>query len=76
LITLFSLSLSPFPLGVFAASHHSVKMHYYYIMGRYRDALRSGQIAAERITFIAQFKEEVGSFMLPSHCAFTSSLSL
>ncbi|ELR13786.1 GAF domain containing serine/threonine kinase [Acanthamoeba castellanii str. Neff] len=43
------------------AQHHTVRMHYLYIMGRYHEALQAAQKTLERLSFIAQFKEEVGA---------------
>jgi hypothetical protein len=48
-------------------------MHYLYIMGRYSEALRCGQMAFERLSFIAQFREEVGSYSYISHISWIFS---
>jgi hypothetical protein len=43
------------------AQLHVTKLHYLYIMGRFREAVVEGKAASKIITFITQFKEEVGT---------------
>jgi hypothetical protein len=43
------------------AQLHVTKMHYLYTMGRYGEAVVEGRKAAEILTYITQFKEEVGT---------------
>jgi hypothetical protein len=43
------------------AQLHVTKMHYFYTMNRYGEAVLEGRKAAKIMTFITQFKEEVGT---------------
>lgn len=43
------------------AQLHVTKMHYLYTMGRYGDAVEEGRKASLILTYITQFKEEVGT---------------
>lgn len=43
------------------AQLHVTKMHYLYTMSRYGEAVAEGRKAAKILTYITQFKEEVGT---------------
>jgi hypothetical protein len=57
------------------AQLHVTKMHYLYTMGRYGEAVAEGRKAAEILTYITQFKEEVGTCDSTIGTDFTHSAS-
>jgi hypothetical protein len=45
-----------------SAQYHVLRMYYCYILGKYRQALEVGQYASKILTYIGQFKKEVGMY--------------